>query len=225
MATINQSGQDGGDDGTHLLSAQDGSHYGTPHLAAQDGGHVGTPHLSAQDGGQVIAPSISQCAIQGGIDISITSQPTVNTTSNTSPSGLNGPTIYNNNSQIQSWCHTCQQLVYTMVEYRTGSFAVVVCLGLFLLCESSGDPTTTDNPIDEDDVDISDNEEDEEGEEDDEDEDRDHDDHLIYLEEVLRRIHGEYYSRYDAYLGHNGAGATDNSRQLTLTQCYVNQAL
>ncbi|KAL0962204.1 hypothetical protein UPYG_G00337070 [Umbra pygmaea] len=30
--------------------------------------------------------------------------------------------------------------------------------------------------------------------------DADKDDHLIYLEEVLERIHGEYYARYDAFL-------------------------
>uniref|UniRef100_A0A8C7ZGZ0 RNA polymerase II subunit A C-terminal domain phosphatase n=1 Tax=Oryzias sinensis TaxID=183150 RepID=A0A8C7ZGZ0_9TELE len=30
--------------------------------------------------------------------------------------------------------------------------------------------------------------------------DNDHDDHLIYLEEVLERIHAEYYARYEAYL-------------------------
>ncbi|XP_063041823.1 RNA polymerase II subunit A C-terminal domain phosphatase isoform X2 [Engraulis encrasicolus] len=78
--------------------------------------------------------------------------------------------------------------------------------------ESSGDPSTTDNPIDEDDVDMGDDEEDDDEEdEDDEEEDRDHDDHLIYLEEVLRRVHGEYYSRYDAYLSHNGAGAAGSA--------------
>ncbi|KAM6903263.1 RNA polymerase II subunit A C-terminal domain phosphatase [Lycodopsis pacificus] len=43
--------------------------------------------------------------------------------------------------------------------------------------------------------------EEEEEEEDEEDEaDIDQDDHLIYLEEVLERIHGEYYARYEAYL-------------------------
>lgn len=37
--------------------------------------------------------------------------------------------------------------------------------------------------------------------EDDEDEaDNDEDDHLIYLEEVLERVHAEYYARYEAYL-------------------------
>ncbi|XP_030644926.1 RNA polymerase II subunit A C-terminal domain phosphatase [Chanos chanos] len=41
----------------------------------------------------------------------------------------------------------------------------------------------------------------EEEEEEDEDEgDVDQDDHLIYLEEVLTRIHAEYYSRYEVYL-------------------------
>ncbi|XP_030002654.1 RNA polymerase II subunit A C-terminal domain phosphatase [Sphaeramia orbicularis] len=40
-----------------------------------------------------------------------------------------------------------------------------------------------------------------EDEEDDEEEaDNDQDDHLIYLEEVLERIHAEYYARYNAYL-------------------------
>ncbi|KAK5855435.1 hypothetical protein PBY51_005536 [Eleginops maclovinus] len=42
--------------------------------------------------------------------------------------------------------------------------------------------------------------EDEEEEEDDEEVDVDQDDHLIYLEEVLERIHGEYYARYEAFL-------------------------
>ncbi|KAF7656889.1 hypothetical protein LDENG_00035040 [Lucifuga dentata] len=40
----------------------------------------------------------------------------------------------------------------------------------------------------------------EDEEEDDEEADSDQDDHLIYLEEVLERIHGEYYARYEAYL-------------------------
>lgn len=40
-----------------------------------------------------------------------------------------------------------------------------------------------------------------EDEEDEEEEaDNDQDDHLIYLEEVLERIHAEYYARYDTYL-------------------------
>lgn len=39
-----------------------------------------------------------------------------------------------------------------------------------------------------------------EDEDDEEDEDIDQDDHLIYLEEVLVRIHSEYYSRYEAFL-------------------------
>ncbi|XP_062385084.1 RNA polymerase II subunit A C-terminal domain phosphatase isoform X2 [Sardina pilchardus] len=64
------------------------------------------------------------------------------------------------------------------------------------------DPTADD---DEDMADEDDEEEDEEDEEDEEEEeDRDHDDHLIYLEEVLTRVHREYYARYDAYL-HQGA--------------------
>ncbi|MGH0125098.1 UNVERIFIED_CONTAM: hypothetical protein FKN15_059275 [Acipenser sinensis] len=37
-------------------------------------------------------------------------------------------------------------------------------------------------------------------EEEEEEEDLDRDDHLIYLEEVLARIHMEYYARYDRYL-------------------------
>lgn len=37
-------------------------------------------------------------------------------------------------------------------------------------------------------------------EEEEEEEDKDQDDHLIYLEEVLIRVHTEYYSRYEAYL-------------------------
>ncbi|XP_031142988.1 RNA polymerase II subunit A C-terminal domain phosphatase isoform X1 [Sander lucioperca] len=42
--------------------------------------------------------------------------------------------------------------------------------------------------------------EDEEEEEEEEEADIDQDDHLIYLEEVLERIHAEYYARYAAYL-------------------------
>uniref|UniRef100_A0A8C7SQA8 RNA polymerase II subunit A C-terminal domain phosphatase n=1 Tax=Oncorhynchus mykiss TaxID=8022 RepID=A0A8C7SQA8_ONCMY len=41
----------------------------------------------------------------------------------------------------------------------------------------------------------------EEEEEEKEEVDVDKDDHLIYLEEVLERIHGEYYARYNAFLG------------------------
>lgn len=37
-------------------------------------------------------------------------------------------------------------------------------------------------------------------EEEEEEEDMDKDDHLIYLQEILIRIHNEYYSRYEAYL-------------------------
>lgn len=37
-------------------------------------------------------------------------------------------------------------------------------------------------------------------EEEEEDEDTDKDDHLIYLQEILMRVHNEYYSRYEAYL-------------------------
>ncbi|KAG8005042.1 RNA polymerase II subunit A C-terminal domain phosphatase [Nibea albiflora] len=39
-----------------------------------------------------------------------------------------------------------------------------------------------------------------EDEEEEEEADNDQDDHLIYLEEVLERIHAEYYARYEAYL-------------------------
>ncbi|KAI3358345.1 hypothetical protein L3Q82_014787 [Scortum barcoo] len=39
-----------------------------------------------------------------------------------------------------------------------------------------------------------------EEEEEEEEADNDQDDHLIYLEEVLERIHAEYYARYEAYL-------------------------
>ncbi|XP_039876951.1 RNA polymerase II subunit A C-terminal domain phosphatase isoform X3 [Simochromis diagramma] len=40
----------------------------------------------------------------------------------------------------------------------------------------------------------------EDDEEEEEEADNDQDDHLIYLEEVLERIHAEYYARYEAYL-------------------------
>lgn len=39
-----------------------------------------------------------------------------------------------------------------------------------------------------------------EDEDDEEEADNDQDDHLIYLEEVLERIHAEYYTRYETYL-------------------------
>uniref|UniRef100_A0AAY5EZ01 RNA polymerase II subunit A C-terminal domain phosphatase n=1 Tax=Electrophorus electricus TaxID=8005 RepID=A0AAY5EZ01_ELEEL len=42
-----------------------------------------------------------------------------------------------------------------------------------------------------------------------EEEDVDQDDHLIYLEEVLTRIHNEYYSRYDTYLRENNLEMPD----------------
>ena len=41
--------------------------------------------------------------------------------------------------------------------------------------------------------------EEEEEEEEEEEDDPDQDDHLIYLEEVLQRIHAEYYARYEVY--------------------------
>lgn len=50
-----------------------------------------------------------------------------------------------------------------------------------------------------------------EDEEEDEDEeaDNDHDDHLIYLEEVLERIHAEYYTRYEAFLKKEASDTPD----------------
>lgn len=54
--------------------------------------------------------------------------------------------------------------------------------------------------------------EDDEDEEEEEDEDVDHDDHLIYLEEVLERIHAEYYSRYQAYLSKEAQDSPDIRR-------------
>lgn len=54
-------------------------------------------------------------------------------------------------------------------------------------------------------------EEDQSAEEDDETEepDLDQDDHLIYLEEVLTRIHSEYYARYEAFLKLGGGEMPD----------------
>ncbi|XP_076013284.1 RNA polymerase II subunit A C-terminal domain phosphatase isoform X2 [Genypterus blacodes] len=49
----------------------------------------------------------------------------------------------------------------------------------------------------------------EDEEEDDEEPDIDQDDHLIYLEEVLARIHGEYYARYEAYLRKDASETPD----------------
>lgn len=50
--------------------------------------------------------------------------------------------------------------------------------------------------------------------EDEEDEaDNDEDDHLIYLEEVLERVHAEYYARYEAYLG-KGAPESPDIRKI-----------
>ncbi|KAM8883419.1 RNA polymerase II subunit A C-terminal domain phosphatase [Synchiropus picturatus] len=48
-----------------------------------------------------------------------------------------------------------------------------------------------------------------EDDEDDEDTFNDQDDHLIYLEEVLERIHGEYYARYESYLKREVCDAPD----------------
>ncbi|KAL0165688.1 hypothetical protein M9458_037532, partial [Cirrhinus mrigala] len=48
-----------------------------------------------------------------------------------------------------------------------------------------------------------------EDEDDEEEEDLDEDDHLIYLEEVLVRIHSEYYSRYDAFLRKESSESPD----------------
>ncbi|XP_069075882.1 RNA polymerase II subunit A C-terminal domain phosphatase [Pleurodeles waltl] len=39
-----------------------------------------------------------------------------------------------------------------------------------------------------------------EEEDDDDEEDNDHDDHLIYLEEILVRVHNDYYTKYEKYL-------------------------
>lgn len=50
----------------------------------------------------------------------------------------------------------------------------------------------------------------EDEEEDEEEEaDIDQDDHLIYLEEVLERIHAEYYTRYEAFLRKEASGMPD----------------
>lgn len=51
-----------------------------------------------------------------------------------------------------------------------------------------------------------------EDDEEEEEEDVDHDDHLIYLEEVLERIHGEYYSRYQVYLSDEAQDSPDIRR-------------
>lgn len=51
-----------------------------------------------------------------------------------------------------------------------------------------------------------------EDEDDEEEEDIDQDDHLIYLEEVLVRIHSEYYSRYEAYLRKDRSESPDIRR-------------
>ncbi|KAM9738628.1 RNA polymerase II subunit A C-terminal domain phosphatase isoform 3-T3 [Menidia menidia] len=48
-----------------------------------------------------------------------------------------------------------------------------------------------------------------EDEEDEEEADNDHDDHLIHLEEVLERIHAEYYARYETYLRKETAETPD----------------
>ncbi|MCI4395600.1 hypothetical protein PGIGA_G00182420 [Pangasianodon gigas] len=48
-----------------------------------------------------------------------------------------------------------------------------------------------------------------EEEEEEEEEDTDQDDHLIYLQEILMRIHNEYYSRYEAYLRGDSAEMPD----------------
>ncbi|KAK0143240.1 RNA polymerase II subunit A C-terminal domain phosphatase [Merluccius polli] len=46
-------------------------------------------------------------------------------------------------------------------------------------------------------------------EEEEEDDDHDQDDHLVYLEEVLERIHGEYYARYGAHQRKEAPGMPD----------------
>lgn len=48
-----------------------------------------------------------------------------------------------------------------------------------------------------------------EDEDDEEEEDVDQDDHLIYLEEILVRIHNEYYSRYEAFLKKESSESPD----------------
>lgn len=48
-----------------------------------------------------------------------------------------------------------------------------------------------------------------EDEDDEDDADNDEDDHLIYLEEVLERVHAEYYARYKAYLGKEAPESPD----------------
>lgn len=48
-----------------------------------------------------------------------------------------------------------------------------------------------------------------EDEDDEEEEDLDKDDHLIYLEEILVRIHNEYYSRYEAFLKKESSESPD----------------
>ncbi|KAG7245229.1 hypothetical protein INR49_023801 [Caranx melampygus] len=52
----------------------------------------------------------------------------------------------------------------------------------------------------------------EDEEEEEEEADNDQDDHLIYLEEVLERIHAEYYARYEAYLGKKDSETPDIRR-------------
>lgn len=46
-------------------------------------------------------------------------------------------------------------------------------------------------------------------EEDDEEDDTDDDDHLIHLEEILARVHSDYYSKYDRYLRRESPEAPD----------------
>ncbi|NXX39108.1 CTDP1 phosphatase, partial [Tricholaema leucomelas] len=46
-------------------------------------------------------------------------------------------------------------------------------------------------------------------EEEDEEDDTDDDDHLIYLEEILARVHSDYYSKYDRYLRRESPEAPD----------------
>lgn len=52
----------------------------------------------------------------------------------------------------------------------------------------------------------------EDEEEDEEEADIDQDDHLIYLEEVLERIHAEYYARYEAFLRKEASETPDIRR-------------
>ncbi|XP_075388680.1 RNA polymerase II subunit A C-terminal domain phosphatase isoform X2 [Tenrec ecaudatus] len=49
-------------------------------------------------------------------------------------------------------------------------------------------------------------------EEEDEEEDVDHDDHLVHLEEILARVHSDYYAKYDRFLSQETTEAPDIRR-------------